>query len=98
MVRYYGGQKLGQCVYTTGRARDVVSLFRRGDIDRPVVMASLYNGQGQEDAPHNQVTQGSSGATGNAPMWLSGNEHGGVLSGSLAERATAFIDTELVGV
>ena len=68
-------------VFTPRVGQEVWLAYLEGDIDRPVVVASLYNGQGQEDAPHNQVTQGGSGATGNAPMWFSGNEHGGVFSG-----------------
>jgi type VI secretion system VgrG family protein len=55
--------------------------FLEGDIDRPVVAAALYNGQGNEDAPHNQQAGGPSGATGNAAAWFAGNGHAGVLSG-----------------
>src|SRR5699024_4431344 len=68
-------------VFTPRVGQEVWLAYLEGDIDRPVVVASLYNGQGQEDAPHNQVSQGGSGATGNAPMWFSGNEHNGVFSG-----------------
>ncbi|HWU77201.1 MAG TPA: DUF2345 domain-containing protein, partial [Rhodanobacter sp.] len=55
--------------------------YLEGDIDRPIVMASLYNGQGNADAPFNQQSGGPSGATGNAAAWFTGNEHAGVLSG-----------------
>jgi uncharacterized protein (DUF2345 family) len=55
--------------------------YLEGDIDRPVVMAALYNGQGHPDAPFNQMAGGPSGATGNAAAWFAGNEHAGVLSG-----------------
>ena len=55
--------------------------YLEGDIDRPIVMAGLYNGQGNPDAPFNQQSGGPSGATGNAAAWFTGNEHAGVLSG-----------------
>jgi type VI secretion system VgrG family protein len=55
--------------------------YLEGDIDRPVVVASLYNGQGNPDAPFNQRAGGPSGATGNAAAWFTGNQHAGVLSG-----------------
>src|SRR5699024_9665292 len=43
--------------------------------------ASVYNGQGNDDAPHNRVTHGGSNATGNAAAWFAGNEHNAVYSG-----------------
>ncbi|MGP1667371.1 MAG: type VI secretion system Vgr family protein, partial [Rhodanobacter sp.] len=55
--------------------------YLEGDIDRPVVLAGLYNGQGNPDAPHNQQAGGPSGATGNAAAWFTGTQHAGVLSG-----------------
>jgi type VI secretion system secreted protein VgrG len=55
--------------------------YLEGDIDRPVVVASLYNGRGNPDAPYNQAAGGPAGATGNAPAWFTGNAHPGVLCG-----------------
>ncbi|MGY3041812.1 type VI secretion system secreted protein VgrG [Rhodanobacter sp. TND4EL1] len=55
--------------------------YLEGDIDRPVVLAGLYNGQGNRDAPFNQQSGGPSGASGNAAAWFTGNDHAGVLSG-----------------
>ncbi|MEO7066807.1 MAG: type VI secretion system tip protein TssI/VgrG [Rhodanobacter sp.] len=55
--------------------------YLEGDMDRPVVTASLYNGQGNSDAAFNQQSGGPSGATGNAAAWFTGNDHAGVLSG-----------------
>lgn len=65
--------------------QEVLIDFLDGDIDRPVAIASLYNGRGQKDAQHNQVHCGGGAATGNAAPWFAGEEgvhaHPAVLSG-----------------
>ncbi|MDY0973368.1 type VI secretion system Vgr family protein [Massilia sp. CFBP9012] len=65
--------------------QEVLIDFLDGDIDRPVAIASLYNGRGQKDAQHNQVHCGGGAATGNAAPWFAGDEgghaHPAVLSG-----------------
>ncbi len=68
-------------IYTPRVGQEVWLDYLEGDIDRPVIVASLYNGQGNDDAPYNKMAGGPSRATGNAPAWFSGNGHAGVLSG-----------------
>jgi uncharacterized protein involved in type VI secretion and phage assembly len=47
-----------------------------GNIDRPVVLGTVYNGRGQANAQHNQVAGGAGVATGNAPAWFPGEAGG----------------------
>jgi type VI secretion system secreted protein VgrG len=65
--------------------QEVILDYIEGDIDRPIVVGSLYNGKGMEDAQGNQTAQGAGPAVGNAPAWFAGNSgdhaHNAILSG-----------------
>jgi type VI secretion system secreted protein VgrG len=71
--------------FTPRIGQEVLLDYLEGDIDRPVVIGSLYNGRGMDDAQGNQVTQGASVATGNAPAWFAGGSgehaHNAILAG-----------------
>lgn len=69
-----GGDWGGHFVPRVGQ--EVLVEFLHGDIDRPVVVGALYNGEGAEDASHNQVQAGGANATGNAPAWFAGGQDG----------------------
>jgi type VI secretion system secreted protein VgrG len=67
--------------------QEVLVTFLGGDIDRPVIIASLYNGQGADNAQTNQVQQGAANATGNAPMWFPGDQEANGKQGKLPGHA-----------
>jgi len=72
---------------------EVLIDFIDGDIDRPVVIGSVYNGGGARDAQNNQVAQGAGAATGNAPAWFPGESgahaHPAALSGIKSQTMSA---------
>ncbi len=67
--------------HTPRLGQEVLVSFIEGDIDRPVVIGSVYNGQGQPDAQGNQVAAGAATATGNAGPWFPGQQRAGEQEG-----------------
>ena len=68
-------------VFTPRIGQEVLVAFTGGDIDRPVVIGAVYNGQGTPDAQGNQVAADAVDASGNAPAWFPGAQAAGDFEG-----------------
>lgn len=74
--------------------QEVLVAFQNGNIDRPLIVGTAYNGSGQTDAQGNQLGGGTMQASANAPAFFAGQEetahtHNASLSGLKTQQLTA---------
>ncbi|MBI5271025.1 MAG: type VI secretion system tip protein VgrG [Burkholderiales bacterium] len=74
--------------------QEVLVGFVAGDIDRPVVLGALYNGQGTPDAHANEVRQGAAGANASTPAWFPGSRTEGRWPGHQHPAALSGMKTQ----
>lgn len=87
------GQNWGS-VHIPRIGQEVIIDFIEGDIDRPIVIGSLYNGQGQPNAQYNTRAQGTGSATGNASAWFPGDQPAGSHPGHAHANVLSGIKTQ----
>ncbi len=61
-------------VHVPRLGQEVLVAFQGGDIDRPLVIGSVYNSEGQPNAQGAKTPAGAATATGDAPQWFPGDK------------------------
>ena len=74
--------------------QEVLVAFQNGNIDRPIVVGSAYNGSGNPDAQGNQIAGGTQQTSANAPAFFAGEKdsahtHQASLSGIKTQQLSA---------
>lgn len=74
--------------------QEVLVAFQNGNIDRPIIIGTVYNGSGQTDAQGNQQAGSTLQASANAPAFFAGKEdsqhtHNASLSGLKSQQLNA---------
>lgn len=54
--------------------QEVLVAFQNGNIDRPLIVGTAYNGSGNPDAPGNRIAGGTQQTSANAPAFFAGRE------------------------
>lgn len=85
-------------VFIPRLGQEVLVTFIDGDIDRPLVVGSAYNGQGSENAQGNTVSSGAALATGNAPAWFPGSEAGHAHTATLSGFKSQSLEASQTGM
>ena len=61
-------------VFTPRSGQEALLSHLGARLDRPLVLGTLYNGEGSPDAQCNSVVAGAARSSGNAPAWFPGTE------------------------
>ncbi|MBH9578868.1 type VI secretion system Vgr family protein [Inhella proteolytica] len=81
-------------VHVPRLGQEVLVAFQGGDIDRPIVVGSVYNSEGQPNAQGAKTPEGAATATGDAPQWFPGDQAKGKLQAHQHPHVLSGIKTQ----